>query len=237
VGLGVLPPVYLGEDLNVIEQQPYPWQTQILKIIEAKPSERKIYWIFDPLGNTGKSKLTKYLIFKEKALMLGWAAQKDLFYARAQNTQFNTIIFDFTRSGPESANIYEIFSSIETIKNAALFTSKWESGHVITKTPHIICFSNFLPTQPKYLSSDRWELYRVGKETKTLIPMDNEQANDFIIDYVKFEKDLRDQKELKEKNKKEDSFKSSVYKGLFSTKENSWDYYKPSETLLKKYGN
>jgi len=177
----------MGEDLNEVVKTPYPWQTTISNILDKKPDRREIIWIFDPTGKNGKSTYAKYLIFKKDALLLSWDPGRDIFFARKVNKHKNIVLFDFTRSVPKFVDSGEVFSSIEQIKNGVLFSGKYDSEAVITSNPHLICFSNYLPTDPGAISLDRWSLYRLGNTTKQLIHMDNKQANDFIIDYIKFE--------------------------------------------------
>jgi len=155
--------------------------------LERPVNSREILWIFDPIGNTGKSKYTKYQVFKQNAHVLSWDNQRDLFYARKANQRKRTVFFDFTRSTPKFVDPNEVFSTIETIKNGLMFSGKYESGDVITSIPHIICMSNFLPSNPGLLSQDRWMLFRIGSQSKTLYKMSAREANDFIKDYGEYE--------------------------------------------------
>jgi hypothetical protein len=144
---------------------------------------------------------------------------------------------------PGFADTKSLFSAIEQIKNGALFSAKYESGDIITETPHILCFSNFLPVSPKALSRDRWTILRIGNTTKTLIAMNTTQINDFIRDYQDFEKDLakkkleQKQEEQKQSKKGEKKvFFNSVYEGLFD-EEGDQNIYRPTREILQKYGD
>lgn len=90
---------------------------------------------------------------------------------------------------PKFVDTDELFSCIESIKNGLLFAAKYESIDVVTGKPHIVCLSNYLPVDPSAISLDLWKIFRIGGEYKALIPMDKEQANHFISDYFKFEKE------------------------------------------------
>lgn len=98
---------------------------------------------------------TKYLVLHHNALFLGWAKQQDLFYAASLNRDRTVVVFDFTRAIPESVKVSEVFSSIESIKNGVYFFGKYESLPVVTTPPHVICFSNMLPSFPGAFSNDR----------------------------------------------------------------------------------
>lgn len=137
--------------------------------------------------------------------MLSWAgpSSRDISYARKQNQRKNIVFFDFTRSVPKFVDPNEVFSNIEQLKNGLLFSAKYESDDLITATPHIVCLSNYLPPNPSLISLDRWTLYRIGNQTKNLIPMDSQQANDFIIDHITFEDNVKQiMDDLTGKNKK-----------------------------------
>lgn len=223
----------MGEDLAELINKPFPWQIQLNEILSKPPHPRYIYWLFDPFGNTGKSTYAKYSVFKKNAHMLSWDNQKDLFYARKVNQHKTTVFFDFTRSVPDFVDQNELFSSIESIKNGLLFSAKYESTDVITAKPHIVIFSNILPTKPSAISIDRWKIYRIGSQSKTLIDMDFQQCNDFIKDFKKHEQDIAF---LDKDRKKGDS--KSVYKGYFiSPNSKSVRYYIPNVQLLIKYGD
>jgi hypothetical protein len=81
--LGHDPPIYNGEDVQVVNTNRFLWQTQLIDIIQKKPNNRTILWIFDPFGNTGKSVFTKFLTLHYNAQPLGFGRQEDLFYARS----------------------------------------------------------------------------------------------------------------------------------------------------------
>lgn len=66
--------------------------------------------------------------------------------------------------------------------------------------PHVICFSNRLPN-PSYLSIDRWDIYRIKYTTKEIHKMSLDEVNDFMSDYVEWEKN-KAIRELEEKKQK-----------------------------------
>jgi len=211
-------------------------------MLKQPPHDRHINWLFDPFGNTGKSTYAKYYVFKKSAQILSWAGsnQKNLFYARKINQHKPIIFFDFTRSIPYFVDQNELYSSIESIKNGLLFSAKYESGDVVIGKPHIVIFSNILPTNPSAISIDRWNIYRIGNKSKTLIPMDFYQCNDFIRDYKKYE-NIKEESETfggEKENKK--NMQNSIYKGYFKTSDlydSNANIYSPDIQLLEIYGD
>lgn len=246
MGLGAFPPVYTGEDLNIIRTNPYPWPSKIQEILESKPDKRNILWVFDGQGKNGKSDFAKLQVLRQKALLLSWDGARDIFYARKMEPHKSTILFDFTRSIPKYVDIHELFSAIESLKNGLLFSSKYESGQLVTPSPHIIIFSNWLPPNPRQLSRDRWKIVRIGNTSKDLIEMDAKQCNDFILDFKYFEIELKNWlKEKKQDDDEEselikllDDDKNSFYKGLFVEDEvDDNTNYIVSNWLLEDYGD
>lgn len=146
-------------------------------------------------------------MFHKLAHMLSWAGSpsRDVSYARSNNQDKNIIFFNFTRSIPKYVDTNEVFSNIEQLKDGVLFSAKFYSRDLITAIPHIVCLSNYLPMNPSAISLDRWSLYRIGNQTKSLIKMDSQQANDFIMDHVIFENNIQailDEKTGQKKSKK-----------------------------------
>ena len=138
-------------------------------------------------------------------------------------------------------DINELFSSIESLKNGLLFSGKYESGQLVTPNPHVIIFSNWLPPNPRKLSRDRWNIFRIGNSSKDLIPMDAAQCNEFIADYRQHEKNVREWMKLNKKSEGSiynEIDNQSFYKGLFV--ENVQDdrtNYVVSSFLLGRFGD
>lgn len=134
-----------AKDLSAIK--PLEWQNDILNIISKDPDPRKIYWITDPLGNTGKSHLALLLTCKYGGITFSNADTKDIAYAYKGQS---IVVFDLARSLEKSVN----YEAMEQIKNGYMFSTKYESIEKIYKRPHVFVFSNFAPATGK-LSVDR----------------------------------------------------------------------------------
>jgi hypothetical protein len=87
----------LGQELNIITTNPYPWQAEVLNMIKQEPHPRNIYWIFDPIGNKGKSALVKKLCKDGIGHLLSWDEQRDVFHARSVHQHLKVVLFDLTR--------------------------------------------------------------------------------------------------------------------------------------------
>lgn len=133
----------------------YPWQKEVLSIVEQEPCDRTIYWFWENKGNVGKSALCKHLVVKHNALILS-GKSKDMFYGivkwkESQGEYPRLIIFDV----PRSSEGYLNYSGIEMIKNGLFYSPKYESGMCVGNCPHLLIFANFRP-DTSVMSEDRW---------------------------------------------------------------------------------
>ena len=156
VGPYEYPETYKGLDVQVVENNPLPWQKKLFEIINKKPDERSIYWIFDPMGRAGKSTIAKYIIFKKEGHLLSWDEQRDIYYARRVNK--NIVLFDFSRAIPFKIDKTGLYSAIENIKNGAIenikngaiFAGKYQSTLLIN---HMLFVSQTFYLKPVYLAT------------------------------------------------------------------------------------
>ncbi len=146
------------------------WQQTIIDEVE-KPCEdsRKINWIYDKKGNTGKSYLTKYLAKVENALVVD-GKKGDIFYQLAKRLEIKapnklvklkigTVIIDIPRAGFNQIS----YNAIECIKNGFISSGKYEGGQYSFKIPHVYVFANFKPDKSKF-SKDRWNIVRIDSD-------------------------------------------------------------------------
>lgn len=177
----------MGQDVAIIAESPFKWQTKMNAIIASKPHDRYIYWIYDPMGNKGKSKYAKYLCYNEKAHLLSWDDPVHLFQARKKNKHINCVVFDLTRSMPAKIDLNGFYSAIEQIKNGLMFSPKYESEQVTTAVPHILIFSNSLPKHPDAISLDRWQIMRLLYDHEDIKHMSEEEIDAFMDEYSTYE--------------------------------------------------
>lgn len=138
----------------------YPWQSTIIEILslsrDSSEAEREIIWIYDPVGNKGKSFLCKFLHLNNRAFYTTGGKKTDI--AHAYDGQ-DIVLFDFARTQEEHVN----YTAIEELKNGMIFSSKYQSMtkvSVSTTTkkispPWVVCFANYQPNL-EACSADRW---------------------------------------------------------------------------------
>lgn len=143
--------------LKVPEHEWYPWQREIINMIELEPDDRTINWYWEPRGGVGKTQLARYICMTHKdALYLGNGKGADMKHAVAQNPNVKTILIGLPRTVEERIN----YSAIEEIKDGIFFSGKYESGMTLINHPHIFVFANFPPNE-EMMSRDRWNVIRI----------------------------------------------------------------------------
>lgn len=151
----------IPKEIKIINPiQMFPWQIEILEIINNYKIDRSIYWFWEAIGGIGKTEMCRYLAVKHDALILGGKAA-DMKYAIAQyfiRTGFHPelVIFDI----PRTSESFLSYSGLEEVKNALFFSNKYESGQYVGNPPCVIVFANFEPDVSK-MSTDRWVINEI----------------------------------------------------------------------------
>lgn len=136
----------------------YPWQQNVIDIIESTPDNRSIYWFFDSKGCSGKSELVKYILKTyHNVSVFNKGNANDISY-QILNTNYDPhlCIFDLSRTIYKTVS----YTAIEEIKNGLINSSKYEGGFKMFSSPHIFIFANILPDTSK-LSIDRWKIFEI----------------------------------------------------------------------------
>lgn len=133
------------------------WQDFVCQMVGSPvpPRDRRIFWIYDTVGNIGKSVLTKHLALRGDVCVCDTSAKKDIFYMA--NPKWRAYVWDLARSVRLNA---EFYSAIEKIKDGCVFSGKYEPKAIVTARPHVIVFSNILPDFTEW-SNDRLQIIDV----------------------------------------------------------------------------
>lgn len=145
-----------AKPLKVIKEL-YPWQQDILKIALSEPDDRSVYWIWEEVGNVGKTAFAKYLAHFHGAIPLE-GKKNDILYCAAEFPS-NIYIYDIARTNEQ----YISYDAIEKIKNGFYMCAKYESKPIIRNPPHVFIFANFRPNIDA-LSKDRWRIHEINPE-------------------------------------------------------------------------
>lgn len=180
-----------------------PWQETIYNKIKQEPDDRCVNWIFDIIGNNGKTQFCKWLDLQSQCICITGGGVKDIAcniaLRKKEGMDLNnntTVLFNFQKS---SENIS--YNAIESVKDGFITSSKYESSTLNFNCPHVVIFSNDLPDLNK-LSEDRWCIYYIEQNTKILKKMnlknvteiqnfiysnknlDNDKINSWVLNYL-----------------------------------------------------
>lgn len=159
------------------------WQQDVLDEIKGKPDSRKITWICDKAGNSGKTSLAKHICMHNKNAIYVSGKASDIKFAVCKMIEDGKIpeimIFDY----PRSAMGYISYPALEELKNGIFFSGKYESGMVMFNSPHVICFAN---EEPEYeqLSEDRWNVIRLDIDIVEVVDriVDDEVEHEYELE-------------------------------------------------------
>lgn len=140
-----------------------PWQQKVLDIVEQEPDTRTINWIYDSIGNSGKSFLTKYLALTHELIIAD--GKKDNIFNQVnkqlneEEKEFKLVILDIPRSSENYIN----YGVLEQLKNGCIYSGKYEGGLCLFDNVHVLIFANFMPDTSQF-SEDRWNIIDISDE-------------------------------------------------------------------------
>lgn len=132
------------------------WQNEILQQLFQQDS-RKVLWVVDEEGNSGKSYLARILSFVYGYdLFDGVSSANHITYLIS--TRPRGFVFDVTRSDARHFS----YQTLEQVKNGFIMSGKYAGIKRIFKPVPVIIFSNFAPdTSTSTLSQDRWNIHHL----------------------------------------------------------------------------
>lgn len=133
-----------------------PWQQSLINTLEQPSDDRHIIWVYDPDGGIGKTRLARWLCDHKNAFYTNGGRSIDITYSYNHQP---IVIFDFVRESQEFIS----YSTIEQLKNGILSSNKYQSCLKRFKSPHVVVFANFEPSEGKF-SKDRVILLTPAKE-------------------------------------------------------------------------
>lgn len=146
---------------------PHLWQKQLYEKID-KPtswSSREITWVYETVGNTGKSYFGEYWSRTDpKRFYYINAVSSARDFATVIKTAVNSgwgghcLLIDLTRSHEDRDSLY---IPLEMIKSGIITATKYEGGTIdLGFRPHVVVFANWPPNISK-LSLDRWDINKI----------------------------------------------------------------------------
>lgn len=150
----------------------YPWQQDVVNILSKEANDRTVNWIYDPIGNNGKTSLLKYLVYHFKAIFTTGGKNNDIINLIFNNRDYmitsdnSIVLWNLPRTVESDCISY---NAIESIKDGLISNNKFECGSFICPNPHVMIFANCLPNA-KTMTSDRWNVFTI--ENRCLVPYD-----------------------------------------------------------------
>ncbi len=130
--------------------------------------DRKITWVTDYKGGTGKSTFCKWLHIVKGAQMMPMRTKAVNFLYKGAEY----VCFDIVRTIDEKTVSYQ---AIEETKDGYMASDKYEGREMLFKPPKVIVMSNFYPEVYK-MTMDRWDIIEVQEKNReigecTLVPV------------------------------------------------------------------
>jgi len=135
----------------------YPWEQEILDLVDGPANDRTIHWYWEPKGCAGKTTFQKYL----------FTHRKNVCILSGKSCDMKNGVVEFIKKTGETPDIVLIniprsvdhvsYEGIESIKDMFFFSGKYEGGMVCGPSPHVIIFANSRPPMEN-LSEDRWNI-------------------------------------------------------------------------------
>lgn len=122
--------------------------------LTCSQSDRKILWLWEESGHTGKTFLAKWLRVWRGAYCVTGGKYNDIRYA--YNYQ-RYVVFDLARDLAERCP----YHLMEEFKNGFFFSGKYQSNERSFRPARVVVMANFGPDMSK-LSADRWDIRYVG---------------------------------------------------------------------------
>lgn len=140
-----------------------PWQIELDNIFRKNGADdRSIYWIWEPIGEVGKSAYCKYLCVKYNSIYLSTGKRTDLL-----NLIYNVKIINskkiFCVNIPRNEGNKVSYTVLEEIKDGLVCNTKYETGFKAFNSPHLVVFANYPPVR-KAVTTKRWKIGRINEE-------------------------------------------------------------------------
>ena len=146
-----------GQDVTLRD-----WQQALMQKLALEPSDRKIMWYHEAVGNTGKSYFARHLARHHGAVQVGMMKRDDLLHVLSHRITEHTkiVVFDITRTVAVD-NPLMLYEVLEMLKDGQMSSGKYESTVRTIHPVHVLVFSNAAP-RVEAMSLDRWDIVEIG---------------------------------------------------------------------------
>lgn len=163
---------YIPRDVREITAL-LPWQQTLYEASQIY-ERRQIYYVYDPVGNNGKSIFTRWMMAHRHGQLLPFCNDyKDLMRMVMCVPDSKCYIIDMPRA-INKEHLNQLYSGIESIKGGYAYDDRYHFKQKLFDPPVIIVFANKLPDRGM-LSEDRWRIFGIS-EQKTLYEFRGEMS-------------------------------------------------------------
>lgn len=141
---------------TLVDGTPRVWQQQLLDRFETQADDRKVTFVVDAIGGSGKSWFCRYMVTKFGSLtqVLSIGKREDLAYVIDESKSI--FLFDIPRLSLE----YLQYPILEQLKDGIVFSTKYQARvKYMQKAAHVVVLTNEEPDYNR-LSHDRWDVIR-----------------------------------------------------------------------------
>lgn len=143
------------KDISVPDHELYDWQEELNNRLSAPPEDRKVIFVVDEDGNTGKTWFAKwYCKQHEDAQFMEPSKKADMAYSLQDDLR--VLFINITRTSESDKTDY-LYSFIESVKDGMVFSPKYESRMKYYDKVHVVIMMNQEPNM-LLLSQDRYDI-------------------------------------------------------------------------------
>lgn len=154
MGIKIKAPVRVIETLR-------PWQAAADALL-ANTDDRTVHWIYDHVGNNGKTQLLRYWAMKREGTLFCRGGKADdlynlIYQADKHGMDWDTFVWDLPRENEGMVS----WAALECIKDGLVCNTKYKAKAMVFNPPNCIIFSNYLPAKKDALTEDRWKVWTI----------------------------------------------------------------------------
>lgn len=130
-----------------------------------REDDRHIIWVFDHIGNSGKTRWARYRKYYHGSHFLTYGKTADVCNVICQKPDARCYIFNFPRAKPSENTLGDIINVMEQLKDGECSSYKYKGCDKSMNPPHVVVLANYWPTYneaKKYATLQRWKFFEIN---------------------------------------------------------------------------
>jgi hypothetical protein len=154
---------YKVAPLPVVKYALRKWQAQLITLLRRTPDDRKINFVVDDVGHSGKTWFAKYYceLHSKTSQVLTPGKKADM--AMLLETTSRVVFMDAPRFKTASDSDHLQYDFLEEMKNGLIFCPKYHTKQIRMNPPHVVVFTNAMPNFSA-LSADRFNVIVINNQ-------------------------------------------------------------------------